>query len=134
MEYEDDQIQPTLGRQVSDLIAVQTHKVGTLSRDLARSYEKELLFFQNLKERDRQLREQELRFTKKIWWLESERRTLLERNASLEADIRRMNDRLIPSRRQIRHALERAAPGALNRVRKVKQLVTRAAKGVRTWR
>ncbi|WNB89697.1 hypothetical protein RGB72_04495 [Glutamicibacter protophormiae] len=59
---------------VSALLSEQSRKIRSLSRELADSYQKELAFFDNLESRDRQLREQEHRFLKKIWWLESELR------------------------------------------------------------
>lgn len=83
MSTEQDRDQKSLGREVGDLLSIQTQKVQHLSRDLARSYEKELQFFENLEERDRQLRDQERQFLKKIWWLEAERRRLLEQNHQL---------------------------------------------------
>lgn len=65
---------------LSALLSEQSRKIRSLSRELADSYQKELAFFDNLESRDRQLREQERRFLKKIWWLESELRQERERS------------------------------------------------------
>nr|WP_312964674.1 hypothetical protein [Kocuria rhizophila] len=108
MSKERDVDQKSLGREVSNLLSVQTQKVQHLSRDLARSYEKELQFFENLEERDRQLRDQERRYLKKIWWLESERRRLLEQNRQLRRSASwgpgRVRDALFRARRWAWHA------------------------------
>lgn len=116
MSTEHDEDQMSLGREVSDLLSVQTQKVQHLSRDLARSYERELRFFANLEQRDRQLRNQERQYLKKIWWLESERRRLLEENDQLR-------QRTSPGRTGAREAIHRARKWAWH-----------ARKAVQSWR
>ena len=116
MSTERDGDQKSLGREVSDLLSIQTQKVQHLSRDLARSYEKELQFFENLEERDRQLRDQDRQYLKKIWWLESERRRLLDQNQQLRRRASRG-----PAR--VRAAVHRARRWAWH-----------ARKAVQTWR
>ena len=116
MSMERDGDQKSLGREVSDLLSIQTQKVQHLSRDLARSYEKELRFFENLEQRDRQLRNQERQYLKKIWWLESERRRLLEENE------------------QLRNRSSQGGVNARVAIHRARRWAWHARKAVRAWR
>lgn len=102
----------TVPNEISDLLVIQAREIHALSKELAESYEKELEFFKNLDSRDKQLKSVENQLTKKIWWLESERRQLMDRISELEADIERTRN---------------------SKLGKVQRQVWRAQKAVRSW-
>lgn len=101
------------------LLVQQSRTIRSLSGELADSYQKELVFFDNLESRDRELQEQERRFLKKIWWLESELRAERERAGRAEAE-----------RDAIRERYARLT-GVLPRP--VRSLVRRVRKAVGSW-
>ncbi|WP_223286641.1 hypothetical protein [Kocuria atrinae] len=87
----------------------QAREIHALSKELAKSYEKELTFFKNLESRDKLLKSVENKLIKKIWWLETERRQLMEREeqlteriSKLESDLERTrNSKLGKVQRQV---------------------------------
>lgn len=85
-------------RELRDLLSEQSRQIESLSRELAASYKKELIFFSNLEQRDRELKASETRSLKKIWWLESELRRTKEALSAAEdqhaSDLRRVEDAL----------------------------------------
>lgn len=112
--------EPTTGDVVSELLVEQAREIHSLSKELAKSYEKELTFFKNLESRDKELKALEKKMTKKIWWLESERRQLLEQTTRLTNQVKKLSaeqDRLRNSK-----------------LGKVQRQVWRARKVVRAWR
>lgn len=118
--HEDHEPEPTVEDTVSELLVTQTREIRVLSKELTKSYEKELRFFENLKNRDRQLKEQKMSMTKKIWWLESERRRLQEQVAQL-AEQREAADQKV---RQFRGS----------KLGKLQSGMWRVRKAVRSWR
>lgn len=120
--YTDDSPgpEPTVEDIVSELLVAQAREIQDLSKELAKSYEKELRFFKNLKSRDRQLKQQENSLMKKIWWLESERRRLQEQVAQL-TEQREAADRKM---QQLRGS----------KLGKLQSGMWRVRKAVRSWR
>lgn len=105
---------------VSELLVTQAREIHALSKELAKSYEKELTFFRNLESRDKLLKSVENKLTKKIWWLETERRQLMEREEQLTERISKLES-----------DLERTRNSKLG---KVQRQMWRARKVVRSWR
>lgn len=105
---------------VSELLVTQAREIHALSKELAKSYEKELTFFRNLESRDKLLKSVENKLTKKIWWLETERRQLMEREEQLTERISKLET-----------DLERTRNSKLG---KVQRQMWRARKVVRSWR
>lgn len=112
---------------VSDLLVTQAREIHALSKELAKSYEKELTFFKNLETRDTQLKSVENKLTKKIWWLESERRQLMEREVALKDRQAQLEQRI----GKLEADIERTRNSKLGKVRRQ---VWRARKVVRSWR
>ena len=101
---QDDHAQPMMSeddiRTLQRLLAEQTREIEALSKELIASYQKELIFFDNLEQRDRQLKEAQDQSLKKIWWLESQWRTQAEELASARAkleSVRAQRDALMGS-------------------------------------
>lgn len=105
---------------VSEILVTQAREIHALSKELAKSYEKELTFFRNLESRDKLLKSVENKLTKKIWWLETERRQLMEREEQLTERISKLET-----------DLERTRNSKLG---KVQRQMWRARKVVRSWR
>lgn len=105
---------------VSELLVTQAREIHALSKELAKSYEKELTFFRNLESRDKLLKSVENKLTKKIWWLETERRQLMEREEQLTERISKLES-----------DFERTRNSKLG---KVQRQMWRARKVVRSWR
>lgn len=74
-------------RALQDLLSDQAGEVQSLSKELAASYEKEIVFFNSLSRRDLQMEKQQLQSRKTIRQLESERSNALEALASAEKQI-----------------------------------------------
>ncbi|KAA9393090.1 hypothetical protein FCK90_14025 [Kocuria coralli] len=66
-EMPDEQIQA-----LQALLSAQSREIEALNKELVTSYKKEIVFFGNLEQRDREFKEAERTSLKKIWWLESE--------------------------------------------------------------
>lgn len=96
------------------LLVQQSRKIRSLSGELADSYQKELAFFDNLESRDRELKEQERRFLKKIWWLESELRVQRERADLAETERDAIRERYV----RLTGVLPQPARSVIRRVRK----------------
>lgn len=88
---QDDHAQPMMSeddiRTLQRLLAEQTREIEALSKELIASYQKELIFFDNLEHRDRQMKEAQDQSLKKIWWLESQWRAQAEELASARAEL-----------------------------------------------
>ena len=112
--------EPASEEVVSELLVNQAREIHALSKELAKSYEKELTFFKNLESRDKQLKALEKKLTKKIWWLESERRELMEKTALLTERV----ESVTADRDRIRNS----------RLGKVQRQIWRARKVMRSWR
>lgn len=112
--------EPASEEVVSELLVNQAREIHALSKELAKSYEKELTFFKNLESRDKQLKALEKKLTKKIWWLESERRELMEKTALLTERV----EAVTADRDRIRNS----------RLGKVQRQIWRARKVMRSWR
>ena len=112
--------EPTTADVISDLLAEQSRQIHSLSGELAKSYEKELIFFKNLSSRDKHLKAQESRFLKKIWWLESEHRRLTARAEQLTVE-----------RDQALRTVQKFKDSKLG---KLQRRIWRARKVMRSWR
>ncbi|WP_144794975.1 hypothetical protein [Kocuria palustris] len=105
-------------RVLQELLSEQAREVDALAKELAASYKKEIAFFGNLEQRDQAARQAELRWQKKVWWLESEWRrageSLQEAQTAekrglkkiwwLEAEWRRRGDALQAARDELEAA------------------------------
>lgn len=127
--YTDDSpgAEPTVEDTVSELLATQARQIQDLSKELAKSYEKELRFFENLKSRDRQLKQQEDSLTKKIWWLESERRRLIDRESRLREEMAQLTEQREAAERTVRQLRG-------SKLGKLQSGMWRVRKAVRSWR
>lgn len=75
---------------LSDILENQSSTIAKLTAELAASYQKELMFFENLESRDRDFKAQENKYLKKIWWLESQLREVHQRSEKVSADLQRL--------------------------------------------
>lgn len=121
------ELEPSIEDTVSNLLVSQAREIQVLSKELAKSYEKELRFFQNLRTRDMQLKEQEMSLTKKIWWLESERRRLMERESQLRKQVEQLTDQ-----RDVAESRIRQLRGS--KLGKLQSGMWSVQKAVRSWR
>ena len=112
---------------MNELLATQARQIQDLSKELAKSYEKELRFFENLKSRDRQLKQQEDSLTKKIWWLESERRRLIDRESRLREEMAQLTEQREAAERTVRQLRG-------SKLGKLQSGMWRVRKAVRSWR
>ncbi|MFC3479362.1 hypothetical protein [Kocuria carniphila] len=119
--------EPTVEDTVSELLVSQAREIQVLSKELATSYEKELRFFKNLKNRDKQLKEQEKSLTKKIWWLESERRRFMERENRLRDQVEQLTEQRDVAERKVRQL-------RASKLGKLQSGMWRVRKAVRSWR
>lgn len=81
-------------QDVAAVLEAQAAELADLHRELITSYEKELAFFANLDQRDREARAQDNARLKKIWWLETELRTQREEVVGLRAELERTRSAL----------------------------------------
>ncbi|MBD2765025.1 hypothetical protein IEE91_07470 [Kocuria sp. cx-455] len=119
--------EPTVEDTVSELLVTQARQIQDLSKELAKSYEKELRFFENLKSRDRNFKKQENSLTKKIWWLESERRHLMERESRLQEQVAQLTEQRDAADRNVRQLRG-------SKLGKLQSGMWRVRKAVRSWR
>lgn len=119
--------EPAVEDTVSELLVSQAREIQVLSKELATSYEKELRFFKNLKNRDKQLKEQEKSLTKKIWWLESERRRFMERENRLRDQVEQLTEQRDVAERKVRQL-------RASKLGKLQSGMWRVRKAVRSWR
>ena len=140
--------EPTTADMISDLLVEQSRQIHSLSTELAKSYEKELLFFRNLGSRDKHLKAQDSRFLKKIWWLESEHRQLSEQDQRLKAQESRFlkkiwwleseHRRLTEQVEQLVNERDRAVRSLQNvknsKLGKLQRRIWRARRVMRSWR
>lgn len=119
--------EPSVEDTVSELLVTQAREIQDLSQELAKSYDKELKFFKNLKSRDRQLKEQRKSLTQKIWWLESERRRLMERESWLQEQVAQLIEQREAADRKVQ--LLRGS-----KLGKLQSGMWRVRKAVRSWR
>lgn len=125
--HDSPEPEPTVEDTVSELLVTQAREIQDLSQELAKSYEKELRFFKNLKSRDRQLKEQEKSLTKKIWWLESERRHLMERESRLQKQVTLLTEQRDAANRKVQQLRG-------SKLGKLQSGMWRVRKAVRSWR
>lgn len=125
--HDSPEPEPTVEDTVSELLVTQARQIQDLSKELAKSYEKELRFFENLKSRDRNFKKQENSLTKKIWWLESERRHLMERESRLQEQVAQLTEQRDAADRNVRQLRG-------SKLGKLQSGMWRVRKAVRSWR
>lgn len=101
-------------QMLQELLSSQTREVQSLSRELVTSYKKEILFFDNLEQRDHASKEAEKRSLKKIWWLESEWRRSREALEAAQAELVSVRSELETVRAQ-RDAIRGSFAGRVQR-------------------